>query len=98
SGYFRAMGLPLLAGRTFARIDDPNHGNDAVISQETARQFFHDSTGRTALGKRFRTLPSGAWHTVVGVVGSARDTSLASPPTPAVYLPESISSDTIVGG
>jgi predicted permease len=97
SGYFKTMGIPLLAGRNFD-ILERQRGDEAIISQETAWQFFHDSTGRAALGRRFRPLPSGQWGTVIGVVGSVHDTSLATGPTRAVYQPESISADTIFGG
>lgn len=98
SGYFTTLGIPLIAGRLFDHIDRPNVGSDAIISQETAKRFFHDSSGRSALGKRFQTLPHGAFHTVIGVVGSLRDTSLAAPPVGAVYLPEAVKEDTLVGG
>ena len=40
------------------------------------------------IGKRFRSLPGGSWYTVIGVVGSVRDTALAAPPGQAVYFPE----------
>lgn len=93
-GYFKAMGIPLLAGRTFDPIDHQN-SQEAIISQATAIRFFRDSTGRAALNKRFQSLPNGMWRTIVGVVGSARDTALSSSPTPVVYLPESVSRDTV---
>jgi putative ABC transport system permease protein len=96
AGYFKAMSIPLLAGHTFDRIDRQN-GDEAIISRETAVRFFHDSTGQAAIGKRFRELPSGDWSTIIGVVGSVRDTSLQQPPTRAVYYPESIAKDTNAG-
>jgi predicted permease len=85
--YFRTMGIPLLAGRTFDRLDVQRPG-DAIISQATSVQFWKDSTGQRAVGKRFRDLPGGPWYTVIGVVGNARDTALAAPPSPTVYFPE----------
>src|SRR6185437_8157179 len=96
AGYFKAMGIPLIAGRTFDRMER-QHADEAIISQETARVFFHDSTGRTALNKRFQELPGGFWHTVIGVVGSVRDTSLSAPPTRTVYRPETIGGDNSLG-
>jgi ABC-type antimicrobial peptide transport system permease subunit len=95
AGYFRAMSIPLIAGRTFDRIDR-QHFNEAIISVETAKHFFHDSTGRSAIGKRFRQLPGTPWHTIIGVVGSTRDTSLSAGPTRTVYFPEGVSTDTVV--
>jgi putative ABC transport system permease protein len=87
AGYFRAMGIPLLAGRTFDPLET-QRDKEAIISQATAVQFFQDSTGRAAIGKRFRELPGAPWYTVIGVVGNARDTALAAPPSQTVYFPE----------
>ncbi len=95
-GYFKAMGIPLIAGRTFDRLER-QHADEAIISQETARVFFHDSTGHTALNKRFREMPGGFWYTVIGVVGSVRDTALAAPPTRTVYRPEAFGGATDLG-
>ena len=94
AGYFKAMGIPLVAGRMFDRME-VQRGDESIISTETAKEVFGDSTGVSALGKRFQILPKGPWHTIIGVVKSARDTSLFAPPTPAVYNPESISPDTL---
>jgi predicted permease len=91
-GYFRAMGIPLIAGRTFDPIER-QHPEEAIISLETAKVFFHDSTGRAALNRRFQTLPNSPWHTVIGVVGSMRDTSLAGSLVRAVYFPETVKGD-----
>jgi putative ABC transport system permease protein len=96
SGYFRAMGIPLIAGRNFDRLDR-QHANEAIISQETARTFFHDSSGRGALNRRFQSLPNGPWNTVIGVVGSVRDTALSGGPTRSVYFPESTGGDKSMG-
>ncbi|HEX8941518.1 MAG TPA: ABC transporter permease [Gemmatimonadaceae bacterium] len=95
AGYFKALGIPLLTGRMFDRIDR-QRGDEAIISSETSIRFFHDSTGRSAIGKRFRELPSGGWNTVIGVVGSVRDTSLQAAPTRAAYYPQSVTKDTTV--
>jgi len=96
SGYFRAMQIPLIAGRMFDRLERQN-GREAIISRTTSIYFFHDSTGRAAIGKRFRELPSGDWDTVIGVVGDVRDTSLMAAPDRAVYRPESATNDTLNG-
>jgi predicted permease len=95
SGYFTAMGIPLIAGRMFDRMER-QPSNEAIISRETAIHFFHDSTGRSAVGKRFRELPSGDWNTVIGVVGSVRDTSLQAPPARSVYYPQALAKDTLM--
>jgi predicted permease len=96
AGYFTAMGMQLVSGRMFDRMEQ-QRGDESIISTETARLMFGDSTGASALGKRYQVLPKGVYHTVIGVVRSARDTSLFAPPTPAVYMPESVSPDTLYG-
>ena len=94
AGYFRALRIPLIAGRLFDPIER-QRGDEAIISLETAIHFFHDSTGRSALGKRFKSLPTLPLHTVIGVVGSTRDTSLSAPAPRVAYFPESIPLDTL---
>lgn len=92
--YFEAMSIPLVAGRSFGRLEGQS-ANEAVISRKTAVQFWNDSTGQRALGKRFRSLPNGPLYTVVGVAGDTRDSSLARPPAQAVYFPQAMGGDTV---
>src|SRR5262249_23527995 len=92
--YLRAMNIPLIAGRSFDRIDR-QRDDEVIVSVEMAKTYFHDSTGRAAVGKRMRALPNGAWQTIVGVVGAVRDTSLSAAPTRVVYFPESVPTDTL---
>jgi predicted permease len=87
--YFRAMGIPLLAGKAFEHMDAQREG-EAIVSRTTAQFFWKDPSGAAALGKRFRPLPTGRWYTVIGVVGDVHDTALAADPRPTVYLPEAI--------
>jgi putative ABC transport system permease protein len=96
AGYFETLGIPVLAGRTFDRLG-VQRGGEAVISLRTAEQFWKDPTGRAAVGKRFRTLPSLPFVTVIGVVGNVRDTSLAELPSQSVYLPVTAERDTLSG-
>ena len=85
--YFHTMGIPLIAGRLFDRMESQRDG-EAIVSRRAARFFWKDSTGIAALGKRFRALPTEPLSTVVGVVGDVRDTMLAAPPSPTIYFPE----------
>jgi predicted permease len=88
--YFKAMGIPLVAGKVFGALGT-QRPDEAIISRQTAIRFWKDSTGQRVLGKRFQELPKGPWYTVIGVVGDTRDTSLAAPPSLIVYRPQSIS-------
>jgi predicted permease len=90
--YFRAMGIPILAGRTFDRLEAQRDG-DAIVSRRTAELFWKDATGVAALGKRFRPLPTSRWYSVIGVVGDTRDTALSDPPAQVVYLPETLAAE-----
>ncbi len=83
SGYFRALGVPVVAGRDFDRRDDDGTSPPAiVVNQALARQLW---PGQSPLGQR---LHSGDLDlAVVGVVGDVRNDGLAKPAAPAVYGP-----------
>jgi predicted permease len=83
-GYFETMGIPLIAGRTFDRLDPAKTSDGVVISQAMAERFW---PGKSALGKRlFRGLDvQNRWFTVIGVVGSVRDQGLDDKPAETVY-------------
>src|SRR5260370_25076344 len=80
------MRIPILSGRTFERMETQREG-EAIVSRATAQLFWKDPTGAAALGKRFRSLPTGRLYTVIGVAGDTRDTSLPPPPTLVAYIP-----------
>ena len=93
-GYFDAMRIPLLAGRTFGRIGRETPF-EVIVDQKLAAQYWNDASGQHALGRRLRfTQPDGPWYTVVGVVGNVRDSSLAALPSGQVYLPDATVPDT----
>jgi putative ABC transport system permease protein len=86
-GYFRAMGIPLLAGRGFLDSDRDTLNRVGIINATLARQEFQ---GQDPVGKRMRTgQPDapGPWITIVGVVESFRHYGLAEPMGPAIYVP-----------
>jgi predicted permease len=84
--YFRAMGLPLLAGREFTDQDLMSKPWRAIISQRLAELLWpgQNPVGRTAiLWKGQGDLPA----EVIGVVGNMRERGLERDPTLAVYFP-----------
>jgi putative ABC transport system permease protein len=83
--YFRALNVPLLAGRTFNESDAPDHTAVGLIDQRLAGDVF---AGERPIGKRFKIDSPGApWVEIVGVVGHVRQESLDSDPRPQVYWP-----------
>jgi len=86
-GYFEAMGIPLLEGRTLSPIDPSRPSDEAVVSSTLAERFW---PGKSPLGKRL-TLRSDSepvrWSTIVGVVGPVREERLEEAPGPTVYYP-----------
>ncbi|HEX7937924.1 MAG TPA: ABC transporter permease [Gemmatimonadaceae bacterium] len=85
--YFKVMRVPLLKGRSFSDADVVSTLPVAIINETVARQFFADLD---PVGMRITTnrIPdsTATWYTVVGVVGSERQSSLALPARPEVYL------------
>jgi putative ABC transport system permease protein len=81
-GYFRSMGIALLAGRDFDARDAAGAQRVAIINEAVARHFW---PGEVPLGKLIKV--DEEWSQVVGVVGDVRQVSLASPPPLAVYVP-----------
>jgi predicted permease len=82
---FRALGLPLLRGRTLLPSDRESAPPVAVLSESAARRLW---PGEDALGKRMQPPQdtSGAWITVVGIVPDTRYRTLREA-TPTVYFP-----------
>jgi putative ABC transport system permease protein len=83
-GYFRAMGVPLLEGRDFARPDPAAARPEAIVSRALADRYWR---GEPVVGKRVRTDPRGQWLTIVGVAADVRGTALDEPPDEVIYLP-----------
>ncbi|HEV2349094.1 MAG TPA: ABC transporter permease [Terriglobia bacterium] len=82
--YFRAMGIPLLAGRAFNERDRADGPKVAIVNQAMARRFW---AGTDPLGKRFTKFDPPQWVTVVGVVGDVLDWGSSEAPEPAMYFP-----------
>jgi ABC-type antimicrobial peptide transport system permease subunit len=85
AGYFAAMGIPLLRGRTFDATDQVNAPNAAVVSQSFVKKYFanEDVIGQTIqfgnMDGDLRLL-----H-IVGVVGDVHDYGVDVAVGPTVY-------------
>jgi len=86
-GYFRAMGVRLLAGRDLNEADAKDAPKVTVVDERMAREYW---PGESALGKRIRFGPpenNEPWHTVVGVVGEVRHERVDAATRMTVYVP-----------
>ncbi len=83
--YFRAMRIPLLAGRVFDRRDTQDAPPVVMINQAFVQKFFPNENpiGQHLLLDVDPSRPA----EIVGVVGGSRHESLATPPTPEYYVP-----------
>jgi predicted permease len=86
SGYFKTMGIRLLAGREFTPQDLAGALKVAIVSERTAREHFPTDPGE-ALGRRVRVGDRGEWLTVVGVVADIRQMGLERDLQPMIYVP-----------
>ena len=90
--YFRAAGIPLLKGRSFAATDREGSGRVVIINQTFADKIFR---GEDPIGKRIawtgdvlRFTPfSGDWRTIVGVAGNTQDGGPEAEPRAVVFMP-----------
>ena len=81
-GYFAAIKIPLLRGRTFGSDQRLDAAREVIISAEFVRQYFPNED---PIGKHLLTHGHQSYE-VVGVVGDTRY-ELASPPEPTMYVP-----------
>ena len=87
--YFRAIGMPIVAGRAFTEDDRTDRPEVAIVNETFARVAW---PGQTAVGQRF-WMPEeandevGRPIEVVGVVGDARSRYLSDDPVPFLYVP-----------
>jgi len=84
-GYFEAIGIPLLRGRTFSHNERMNRANSIIISQLLAEQYF---PGEDPIGKHMRVNLSDhpIDYEVVGIVGDTRH-RLTQEMKPTMYFP-----------
>jgi predicted permease len=85
-GYFAAMGIPMLSGRTFKDTDGEDAAPVAIVSASLARKYWGSEN---PIGKRlrFEEDPKEPWVSVVGLVGDARQLGLKDPAPPLLYMP-----------
>ncbi len=80
--YFATMGIPLVAGREFARSDNETALPVAVVNEVMANQFWR---GRDPVGSRVQV--KGRWLQVVGVAKMSKYRNLTEVARPFFYVP-----------
>ncbi len=86
SGYFGAMGVPLLRGRNFTEVETTEARNVVLINESMARQHF---AGENPIGKRISVhmFEEPVPTEIIGIVGDVRYDSLTDEAPPMAYLP-----------
>jgi predicted permease len=72
-GYFRAWGIPVLAGREFDEHDIEGHGDVALISQAGARKVFGNEN---PIGKTLLVTSNSVPCQIIGVIGDVRSNTI----------------------
>ncbi|HMD50877.1 MAG TPA: ABC transporter permease, partial [Bryobacteraceae bacterium] len=85
SGYFSAIGTPLIAGRDFLDSDILRTAHVTIINRAMARRFW---PGQNPVGKQVG-VGDKRWplRTIVGVVADSKHSSLREEPGPEMYVP-----------
>jgi putative ABC transport system permease protein len=87
-GYFRTLGVSILAGRDFNASDRTGSQPVVIVNQALARRYFGS---RSPIGRQISTHHDKEhhqiWSQIVGEVGNVRDVSPSQEPAPAIYEP-----------
>jgi predicted permease len=95
-GYFPAMRIPLLRGRSFVDSDGPSSVPVAIVDDTLARAYFGS---QDPIGHRIDFEGSDKnrrWRVIVGVVRTVRTRSLGDAPRPSFYVPFSQSHERVM--
>ncbi|MPY86908.1 MAG: FtsX-like permease family protein [Luteitalea sp.] len=80
--YFRALGIPLIAGRVFTAADEVNKTPVVILNQMMARRYWPN---RDPVSERLRLFDEEEVR-IVGVVGDVRHGGITEAIEPAIYV------------
>jgi predicted permease len=82
--YFRTIGVPIVAGRSFTRDDRPETPRVAIVNEVFARRYW---PGESAVGKTVRSRASdGPEFQIVGVSADHKVLTVGEAPTPFLHI------------
>jgi macrolide transport system ATP-binding/permease protein len=84
TGYFPAIGIPIVRGRDFTRADTAEAPKVVVVNQTMAQQFWK---GEEAIGKRFKFFGDQAYTTIIGVAKDSKYNVVTETPQNFIYQP-----------
>jgi predicted permease len=84
-GEFATLGTKLLAGRDLTWTDIYQKRPVAIISENFAREYWHDPSG--AIGKRIRVASTDDWREIIGVSQDVHDNGVDQSAPSTVYWP-----------
>jgi putative ABC transport system permease protein len=79
-GYFRALGIPIVEGRSFSEAERSTQDYPVIVSRLMAARLF---PGEDAVGKRLKR--EQGWSEVVGVAGNVKNDPLGRQDEPELY-------------
>jgi predicted permease len=82
--FFRAAGIPLLAGRDFTPADGVGAPKVTIVSRAFANYFWPK---QNALGNHVKCCGMNDWVEIVGVAGDVKQEGLAAASHPEIYFP-----------
>jgi predicted permease len=83
--FFSTLGTPMIAGRDMTWADNYNKMPVAIISENFAREYWHDPAN--AIGKRIRVTTKDDWREIIGVVAATHDDGVSQAAPTSVYWP-----------
>jgi predicted permease len=85
-GFFKVLGIPLMAGREFTRADTLNAPKVAIVNERFAKKF---GLGRNAVGKRMSAAGTGTPLDleIIGIVRDAKYSEVKDEIPPQFFLP-----------
>jgi putative ABC transport system permease protein len=82
--YFRALGIPLLRGRSFVQADMNSAAGVAILSERLERRLFPDED---AVGHSIKPAGWPRAYAIVGVAADVKNDGLTAEDAPELYLP-----------